>query len=142
MPDNWLEQNNQGSSVWFAPEGAYGSVNGATVYTYGISLGVAQTNSRNLQQATDEFVSELQRGNSNLKSRTGFQRTTIDSRNAVSISMTNVNEATGRSEVINLVTTQLRSGQLLYLISLAPENDYASYQTAFQRILQSIRLND
>ena len=142
VPDNWRELPDQGSSVWFAPEGAYGSANGTVVYTHGINLGLAQTRGRNLQQATNEFINGLQQGNSNLRARGNYQSAYVDGRNAVSISLSNVNEATGRSEIVNVITTQLRNGELLYLISLAPESDYYNYQNAFQNILRSLQLND
>jgi len=40
------------------------------------------------------------------------------------------------------MTTQLRSGDLLYLITVSPENEYSSYQNTFLHILRSLRLND
>src|SRR5438045_1290686 len=83
VPENWRELPDRGSSVWFAPNGAYGSNSGQTVYTHGVNFGVTQTNNRNLQQATDEFVNALQQGNRSLRSRTGYQRTTVDGRNAL-----------------------------------------------------------
>ena len=112
------------------------------MYTHGINLGLAQTRSRNLQQATNEFINGLQQGNNNLRARGSYQSAYVDGRNAVSISLSNVNEATGRSEIVNVITTQLRNGELLYLISLAPESDYYNYQNAFQNILRSLQLND
>jgi beta-barrel assembly-enhancing protease len=142
VPENWRELSEQGSSVWFAPQGGYGTTNGNAVYTHGVNLGVTRSNSSNLQQATDEFVTELQRSNQNLRSRSGYQRTSIDGRNAMSLALGNINEATGQREIVNVVTTQLRNGDLLYLITVAPESDYYSYQNSFQRILQSVRFND
>jgi predicted Zn-dependent protease len=142
VPDNWRELSDQGSSVWFAPEGAYGSTNGQVVYTHGVNIGAARTNSRNLQQATDEFVSTLQQGNANLRARSNYQRMDVDGRYGLLITLGNTNEATGRSEIINVVTTQLRGGQLLYLITVSPENEYSNYQNTFLSILRSMRLND
>ncbi len=142
VPDNWRELSDQGSSVWFAPEGAYGSTNGQVVYTHGVNVGTARTNSRNLQQATNEFVSALQQGNTNLRARSNYQRTYIDGRNALSIALSNTNEATGRAEIVNIVAAQLRSGDLFYLIMVAPESDYNNYQNTFQNILQSVQFND
>jgi Zn-dependent protease with chaperone function len=142
VPDNWRELSDQGSSVWFAPEGAYGSANGQVVYTHGVNVGTARTNRRNLQQATNEFVSALQQGNGNLRARGNYQRMDVDGRYGLMITLGNTNEATGGSEIINVVTTQLRSGDLLYLITVSPENEYSSYQNTFLNILRSIRLND
>src|SRR5437588_11705936 len=142
IPDNWRELSDSGNSVWFAPSGGYGSANGQVVYTHGVNFGVAQTRSRNLQQANDEFLSSLQQGNGNLRSRSGYQRTYINGRNALSIGLSNVNEATGRNEIVSVVTTQLRNGELFYMIAVAPDNDYNNYQSVFQNVLRSVQLND
>lgn len=141
VPDNWRELPDQGS-VWYAPNGGYGSANGQNVFTHGVNIGMAQANSSNLQQATDNFLNGLQQGNGNLRSRSGYQRTSVAGRNGLSISMSNTNEATGQPEVVNLVTTLLRNGELLYIITVAPEGDYNNYQNTFQSVLRSVQLND
>jgi len=41
-----------------------------------------------------------------------------------------------------VVTTQLRNGELFYMIAVAPENEWSSYQSAFRNILRSVQLND
>jgi Zn-dependent protease with chaperone function len=142
VPENWRQVSDSSSSVWFAPNGAVGSMNGQPVFTHGVNVGVAQTNNRDLQQATSEFLSSLQQGNPNLRSRGGLQRTSMDGRTALTISLSNVNEATGRPEIVNVITTQLRNGELLYLIAVAPDNEYSNYQGVFQNVLRSLRLSD
>jgi hypothetical protein len=142
VPDNWRELSDQGTSVWFAPEGAYGSTNGQVVYTHGVNIGATRTNSRNLQQATNEFVSALQQGSGNLRARGNYQRMDVDGRSGLLITLGNTNEATGRPEIINVVTTQLRSGDLFYVLTVSPENEYSNYQNTFLNILRSMRLND
>jgi len=141
VPDNWRQLSEQGS-VWFAPQGAYGSANGQSVFTHGVSFGMVQTRSRNLQQATNEFVNGLQQSSGNLRARGGYQSTSVNNRNGLLITLGNVNEATGRPEVINVVTTQLRNGELFYMIAVSPDSDYGSYQNVFLNILRSVRLND
>ena len=140
IPSNW-RQVSEGSSVWFAPEGGYGSVNGQAVFTHGTNFGVAQTNNRNLQRATDELVQSLAQGNNRLRANGGYQRTTIDGRNGLWATLTNVNEATGRPETIRLITTQLRNGQLFYMIAVAPQNE-RNFDNAFNNVLRSLRIND
>jgi len=140
VPSNW-RQVNDGSSVWFVPDGAYGSVNGQAVYTHGASFGVAQTNNRNLQSATQEFINGLAQGSNNLRMNGGYQRTTLSGRSALFTTLSNVNEATGRPENVRVITTQLRNGQLFYMIAVAPQNE-RNYENAFRTILQSIRIND
>lgn len=141
VPDNWTEVSEQ-ESVWFAPNGGYGSSNGQAVFTHGVNIGIAQTNSRNLQQATNDFLSGLQQGNGNLRARSGYQRAYVAGRNGLSISLSNTNEATGRPEIVNVFTTQLRNGELMYIIMVAPESDYNNYQSTFQNVLRSVQLND
>ena len=99
VPSNW-RQVNEGNSVWFVPEGAYGQYNGQAVYTHGASFGVAQTNNRNLQRATQELINGLAQGNNNLRTSGGYQRTTLSGRNALCPTLSNVNEATGRPETV------------------------------------------
>lgn len=141
VPANWRELGGT-NEVWFAPEGGYGQHQNQVVYTHGVNFGVAQTQSRNLQQATQEFLNGLAQGNGNMRQRTGFQRTTLSGRTALSTSLSNINEATGQAEVVTLVTTQLRNGQLFYMIAVAPQNESRSFQTAFSSILRSVRLTN
>ena len=140
VPSNW-RQVNDGNSVWFVPDGAYGSVNGQPVYTHGASFGVAQTSNRNLQRATEDLINGLAQGNNNLRSSGGYQRTTLSGRTALYATLSNVNEATGRPESVRVITTQLRNGQLFYMIAVTPQNE-RGFENAFQTILQSVRIND
>ena len=141
VPNNW-RQLSESNSVWFSPEGAYGQYQNQVVYTHGVNFGIAQTQSRGLQQATQEFISSLTQGNGNLRQRSNLVRTTVGGRTGLTTTLTNVNEATGRAESITLITTQLRNGQIFYMIAVAPENESASYQTAFRNVLRSLQISD
>lgn len=140
VPNNW-RQVASGDSVWFAPEGGYGQYQNQAVFTHGVNFGAAQTQSRNLQQATTEFLNSLAQGNRSLQQRSGLQRTSLSGRTAYTASMTNVNEATGQAEIVTVVTTQLRDGRLFYMIAVAPQNESGTYQAAFRNILRSMQLN-
>jgi Zn-dependent protease with chaperone function len=140
VPSNW-RQVNDGNAVWFVPEGAYGQYNGQAVYTHGASFGVAQTNSRNLQSATQELINNFAQGNNNLRTSGGYQRSSLSGRTALVATLTNVNEATGRPEIIRLITTQLRNGQVFYMVAVAPQNE-RGFDNAFNQILSSVRIND
>lgn len=141
IPDNWRNLNDQ-NSVWFAPEGAYGEVRGQTVFTHGINFGAVQTRSRNLQQATNEFLQGLSQNNNSLRQRSAAQRGTLAQRSALYSSFSNVSEATGRPEIVEVYTMLLRSGELFYVITVVPQNEAASYQRAFQRITRSLQVRD
>ena len=141
-PDNWRALGEGQNSIWFAPDGAYGQAQGQTVFTHGVNVGVAQAQSGNLRQATDAFINSLGQGNRNMRQQTNYQRGSIDRREALAITLTNSNEATGRPETIAIYTSLLRNGGLFYMIGVAPQNEYRSYQGTFRNILGSIRLND
>lgn len=141
VPDNWRELPGQ-NDVWFSPEGAYGSVQNSPVFTHGVNFGAAQAQSNDLQQATDAFISGLAQGNRNLRQQGGYQRGTIDRHNALAVTLSNTNEATGMPEVVTVYTTLMRNGGLFYMISVAPQNEYRSYQGTFANVLRSIQLND
>ncbi len=140
VPQNWHEVEQQ-NGAWFAPKGAYGTANGQTVFTHAVNLGVVQTRARNAQQATEEFVNGLKQG-TNLRARGGFKPTDIDGRQGQLITFDNTNEATGRAEIVNIITTQLQNGQLFYMITVSPTDEYQNYQNTFARILRSVRLNE
>ena len=48
----------------------------------------------------------------------------------------------GGGETINLFTTELRNGNLFYIVAVAPEDAFPSYRGVFDRVIASIQLND
>jgi hypothetical protein len=141
IPSNWRELAG-GNSIWFAPEGAYGSYQNQEIYTHGVNFGVTRTQSTNLQEATNEFLSSLAQRNGNMRQRSGYQRASVSGRSGLTTSFSNINEATGQAEIVTVITTQLRNGDLFYMIAVSPQSDSGSFQSAFSNILRSIRLND
>jgi len=141
VPDNWrkLGDNN---SVWFSPEGGYWQHQNRAVFTHGVNFGVSQTQSRDVRQATQELINSLAQGNRSLRQSTNFQRVTVSGRPGLSAGLTNVNEATGQTETITLITTQLRNGSLFYMVAVAPQSEARSFASAFNSILRSVRVTD
>ncbi len=137
VPDNWRAFESQ-SSVQFAPEGAYGD-NGIT---HGALIGVAQANSNNLGQATEQYVDSVLQDNNYLRQNAGYTRTTIAGRQALATVLSGRSPVTNRTEVATIYTAQLRNGGLLYVIAIAPENESGSYNATFRNMIRSIRLND
>jgi len=54
--------------------------------------------------------------------------------------VSNESEATGQRETIEVFTTRLADGNLLYAVAVAPANAYPSYRNVFDRIVGSIQL--
>jgi hypothetical protein len=95
-----------------------------------------------LSQATEQYIGSVLQDNNYLRQNSGYTRTTIGGRQAFSTVLSGRSPVTNRTEVANVFTTQLSNGSLLYIIAIAPENESASYNTAFRNMIRSIRLND
>jgi Zn-dependent protease with chaperone function len=139
VPSNWRELSGS-SAVTFAPEGAFGDQNGQNVFTHGVQMGIARNETHDLDTATGELIESLAEGNPRLTRATGgYRRASVDGRPGLQTTLENVSEVTGRREVIQLVTAEMRDGNLFYMIGVAPEDDVRAYEPAFQRIARSIR---
>ena len=140
IPDNWRQLENQ-DGVWFAPPGGFGSANGQSVFTHAVNLGAARPRTRDPQQAVDEFINSIAQGN-NLRARGSRERVDVDGRPGQLSTFDNVNEATGQPELVNIITTLLRSGELFYMIAVSPRDDYQKYHLTFAEIVRSIKFKD
>lgn len=141
IPENWRNIPGQ-NAVWFAPEGGYGQVQGEPTFTHGINVGTTATRSRDLRQATSEFVSELTQRNRSLRQQGAPLRSTLAGRSSYYSTFTNTSEATGEREIVNIHTIQLRNGELFFLITVVPQNEVQGYQRLFQRIKGSVQIRD
>lgn len=140
VPDNWRELTGNGAVI-FAPDGAYGEVQGQFVFTHGVQIGVGRAASTDLRRATDEFIASLVQGNSYLTERSGYQRGYLSGREALRVRLSGQSYITGRTEVVEVYTTLLDNGDLFYLLTVAPESDYDAFQTAFRNVLRTLRIN-
>lgn len=140
IPDNWRDYADQ-SSVTYAPQGGHGDHQGQVVTTHGSMIGVAQTQNRDLRQASDEFINNILQGNSYLKSQSNYRRVRIDGRNGYGRAFSGRSPITGQNETVVIYTAQLRSGELLYVINVAPQNEYNTYERAFSNMIRTLRIN-
>jgi len=140
-PDNWRELRESDSSVWFVPEGAYGQVRGQQVFTHGINFSVANAQGQSLRTANDQMVSNLLQTNRSMRQVGRSQGSNTGTRYWMRTEFTNVNEATGRTETIALAATLLRNGNVLFISTVAPQNDLGRFQSAFVNILNSLQIN-
>jgi hypothetical protein len=139
VPDNWREMPGN-NAVTFAPEGAYGSVNGQGVFTHGVQIGVARNEEHDLQTATGELIQSLRQGNPRLRQASNYGRTTVAGRQGLTTQLSNVSDVTGGEERILVATTLLQDGTLFYVLGVAPRADYNSYGNVFSKIVRSIQL--
>ena len=56
--------------------------------------------------------------------------------------LANTSDVSGRPELVSVSTTQLRNGNMLFLIAVAPEEEYDNYDAAFRRVRQGLQITD
>jgi beta-barrel assembly-enhancing protease len=139
VPSNWRELGSN-NSVTFAPEGAYGTVGGQSIFTHGAEIGVTRNESHDLQTATSELIQSLQQSNPRLSRPSGYDRANVGGRQGLRTVLSNISDATGGQEVIDVYTTLLGDGSLFYVLGVAPRDEYNSYSNVFQKVVRSIQL--
>ena len=137
VPNNWREFAGQ-SEVTFAPEGGYGDQG----ITHGAMVGVVQSGSSNLDDATRAYVDQLLSGNSYLRQRGGSIRTSVAGRPAYTTQLSGRSPITNQNEIVTVYSTMLRNGDLVYIAAVSPENDSPEYARAFRAMISSISFND
>ena len=141
VPSNWREMGSD-NNVTFAPDGAYGTANGGqSVFTHGVEVGLSRTEGHDLQTSTTELIDGLRQGNPRLTRPSGYDRGTVGGRQGLRTVLSNISDATGEQEVIELYTTQLGDGSLFYAIGVAPRSEYNAYTNVFRNVIRSIQFS-
>lgn len=141
IPSNWRELPGA-DDVTFAPDGAYGNVGAKSVFTHGLRMGLASSDSRDLRIATERFIESAVLAGTRTGRTLRSSRATLGGRAALHSSISSVSEATGVPESIEVYTTMLRDGALLYLLAVAPRASLLDYAPTFQRVLASVVIMD
>lgn len=136
VPSNWREFPGQ-AGVMFAPEGAYGDQG----ITHGAMLGAYRANGNNFLNASRDYVDGLLQQNQYLSQRNNLTRTTVGGRQGYTTTLSGRSPVTNRNEVVTVFTAQLRSGDLLTVAAVVPEDESYRYSTAFRNMINSIQLN-
>lgn len=140
VPANWngVSGNN---AVKFVPQNALGDYKGQSVFTHGVELGVARAASRDLSESTSAFVNALLRGNPGMRVNGEPQAVRISQRSGLGTTLVG-RSALDQVERVGVYTTLLADGSLFYYLTVVPDADAQIYATAFDRVGNSIRLND
>jgi len=141
VPSNWRELPGDGS-VTFAPEGGYSEIQGRSVFTHGLQVGMEASNARDLRTATRQLMERLAQNNPRLRQSGGFTNVQFAGRQGLATGLNNVSDVTGQPESIALFTTRLNDGSLFFVVGVAPANEFRAYQEIFRRSVQSLELND
>lgn len=137
VPSNWQEFGGQ-NGAQFAPEGAYGDQG----ITHGVMVGVYDNQTSGLRNKTQAYINETLQGNSYLQQNGSMISRNLAGRSGYTAQMSGRSPVTNRTEVVTIYTTQLRNGQLFYVVTVVPGDQSYNYTNAFRNVLNSIRIND
>jgi Zn-dependent protease with chaperone function len=134
-PDNW-KASVQGTNITLAPAGG---VNEKGDLAYGMLIDVFKpTNTRDIDQATAQFLDGLRMGNPSIKIVRSKVPTQVGAQPAQLNELSNTSPFGGAET--DLVYTVLKSdGTLQFFVQVAPSKALPQYQSAFRAILDSIR---
>jgi len=141
IPSNWRELPAY-DGVTFAPEGAYGNAGIKSVFTYGLGIGLIRNDKRDLQVTTDDFIASQILSVAEARRPRHYRQATIADRPALHTVLSTVSAATAEPEQIEVFTTTLRDGTLLYVMAVTPRDRVSDYVATFRRVLGSIQMMD
>jgi len=140
VPNNWTPVAST-NAVKYVPENGYGDFRGQTVLTHGVEMGVARASSRDLGEATDTLIQSFLQGNPGMRVAGNSTTVRLSGRTGLGTPLIG-RSALGGDERVGVYTTLLADGSLFYYATVVPDREAQRYGQTFDRIGQSIRLND
>ena len=141
VPDNWRQLPGS-RSVTFAPEGAFASSGGHSVFTHGVEAGEAPAAGRDLRSATEGLIASLAQANPGLRRLSDAQSGMVGDKRGLRVVLSNMSDATGQPERLAVYTALLDDGHLFYAVAVAPEEDFNRYDATFSKVISSLRLQN
>lgn len=141
-PDNWQAGNDQSSGgITIAPQAAVGQ--GAIAY--GVVIGGGQDqNANSLDQATQDLVQSFEQSNPGLRASGSPQSIKVNGMEGRSVTLRGNSpiEKNGKPEPERdwLVTVPRPQGGLIYLVFIAPENDFSKLRSTYEKTLNSLEV--
>ena len=142
-PENWQVFGDQNSSVTIAPPNGVSQ----TAVAYGVMINTYQPEDANasLDQATHDLLASLRQSNPNLREVGHDENIRVNGVAGKSVDLIGVSpleDQNGRpaQERDWLVAFMHRDGSLLYMVSIAPDKDFASLRPTFEQMLKSLKL--
>jgi hypothetical protein len=137
VPENWREFGD-GTSVTFAPDGAYGTYRGQSVFTHGAIVGIADVRSNDLNAVSDQYLAGILNGNNYLRVEGNYQQRRIGGRAALRRRLSGNSAITNRREIVDVYTTFIGNGRLFYIVQVVPANEERQYKNAFEQMVASV----
>ena len=143
-PDNWRKYGD-GDNASFAPDrGVVQTNNTQGALAYGITIAMTQAQvdpnaSDALETATQQFLTELQKSNPNMREARQSQRVRLNGQPGLSNYFSNDSPLGGQET--DWVITVLRPDGLLSFVCVAPQSAYSNYEKTFASIFDTVRFS-
>jgi Zn-dependent protease with chaperone function len=140
-PENWQVHTNSQTGVLIAPpEGV-----AAGAIAYGVLVSRAQlSRSVSLDEATEQLIGSLQQSNPDLQQIGSVRSMSVNGVAARSVDLAGSSPVEQDGQPLRehdwLVAVPAQGGELLYLIFISPEKDFAQLRPTFERMLNSLQL--
>jgi Zn-dependent protease with chaperone function len=140
-PPNWKVYGDPSSSVTIAPEGGVTQ----NAVAYGVIIeGFQPEADMSLDAATHQLINNLRQANSGLRTVGNDESIRVNGLQGRSQEMIGTSPIKQGNQFPQerdwLVTTQRADGSVVYLVFIAPENDFAKLRPTFEQMLRSFRL--
>ena len=140
-PDNWQVGNGNGSLTI----GPAAGISGDSI-AYGVQMGSAQDpNAQTLDQATQELIQNLQQSNPGLRVSGNLNRIDVNGQEARSVYLSGSSPLQKNGVAVPerdwLVTVARPQGGLMYLVFVAPEQDFSQLRSTYEKMLNSLRVS-
>jgi len=143
-PENW-EARGQGSSTvtLVPPEGIVRGEGDFPAIAYGALISVYEPTRRpgrrlTIRDATEQLVRELQQSNPDLRIGRRGQGPRVDGQETYSV-LARGQSPIGQQAEINWIVTSFRPEGLWYVVFIAPERAWDTYEPAFRQMLGSVQ---
>jgi hypothetical protein len=137
VPPTWRRVQ-EGRSVMFAPEDGHGQLAGKAHVVYGIELGVKGNTRRDPSGAFDDVVQAFKSTNPALRSVSITRLVTLAGHLGLRGTFSNTSPVTGHPEFVVVATAPVERDRVLYVIAVAPQEQFLAFRPTAEAILLSI----
>lgn len=140
VPANWEVVTAGSSEIIFAPRGGSGNLKGQLMVTHGIFVGTRGVQQRDLRSATEAFVQQQIESNPDFQVARAPQQIDFGGQEGYYAIVSGPSAINGVVEVDVTYTTVTADGRMFYIVTIAPEDEVATYKPAFEKIIRSLKV--
>ncbi|MEJ7616251.1 MAG: hypothetical protein WKF30_04595 [Pyrinomonadaceae bacterium] len=138
-PANWDVLTADQENIIIAPKGAYAQSEQSLIVTHGLFVGVITPQAKDLEAANAAFVERQIASNPDFRITRAPQRIDFNGRSGYATVVAGPSTVTGADEIDVIYTSATADGRLFYFITIAPEDEFKTYQASFDQIMASLQ---